>query len=179
MMKKMAAVLLASLSIAWLGADEVILKDGKVEGKLAGSSTFSPAPEREGVKAMEWIKMEKGTGIMITPTNINWSQYDTLKFDLYSPETGDGAIMLTIYSEPENATTKGNYYNFKITLDFKGWKSFAIPFKKMAVARKPAGFNKIDSLVFNSKGWNIEPKPGMKLWVDNIALSKTEAPAAK
>jgi hypothetical protein len=128
---------------------------------------------------MEWINMDKGWAIMITPTNINWSQYDTLQFDLYSPEAGDGAIMLAAYSEPENATTKGNYYCMKINLDFKGWKSFAIPFKKMTAARKPAGFNKIDSLVFNSKGWNIEPKPGMKLWVDNIELSKTEAPAAK
>lgn len=71
----------------------------------------------------------------------------------------------------DNKDSKGgDYYLKKIKIDWKGWKTFTIPFKIFGKTRKPLGWNQIDYLYFNFKGWGIKHNPNGKYYFDDIKL---------
>lgn len=177
-MKQWLAAIALVAGINLFSADLVIVGDGKVDGKISGGGVFAPAPEMQDAMAINWSKIESGEGIIIHPTVTDWSKCDTLQIKIYSAQAENHPIMLQILSEPADKSSKGNYYYIKINVNWQGWKTLDFPFKKLAVARKPVGFNKIDSIIFNSLGWDIKPKPGMKLNIAEFKLVETTAPTA-
>lgn len=105
------------------------------------------------------------------PAPQDWSQYNALRFWVYSPKAGTSTAMLTIVSE--NAETEGgDYYSTKLTFNFEGWKEFVLPFRELGKARTPAGWQKIDAVTFNASGWNQTLNPETEVVIDGIELLK-------
>jgi hypothetical protein len=67
-----------------------------------------------------------------------------------------------------------NYFNYKITLDWTGWKFFAIGLNQFTTTRAPVGWHKIDSLKFASSGWSQTPYSTTLLYFDAMKLSNEQ-----
>jgi hypothetical protein len=110
---------------------------------------------KEGKSAGKWANVVKNNRIVTGNIPHDWSAYQYLSFWVYSAEANKTSVTLVAHSETE--PTQQNYFNYKITLDWTGWKLFEIAFKDFTVTRSPVGWHKIDSLKFASTGWSQAP----------------------
>lgn len=143
----------------WSGIEAVSnpVKTGKVSGRFTG-------PER-------------GTQGRLTAPPGDWSAYNVLAMEMHSAVANDAAIILTLTSKNENDA--GDYFIHTLKVDWKGWKTVRIPFSSFGSARSPKGWNSIDAINFNFRGWNHEPKADTRLAVDNMRLEHSKDIAMK
>lgn len=128
--------------------------------------TITTDPENADNKVALWKNTKKGRDLRITPANEDWSKFNTLSIRIHSSKANGQQLMITLTSDPKDM--KGNYYYRKIKVDWTGWKTIVIPFKKMGTSRKPLGFESIQRLTFNCKGWGIEPLIDTVLHLDDV-----------
>ena len=130
---------------------------------------LSPEHHKQGQYSLHW-PAAKRTRIAIKEIPSDWSTFRALSFWCYSEKATQNKIMLTFGSE--NPDTKGgDYYIYTFTVDWTGWKQIELPFTQVSSARRPAGWNKIDNLAFNSKGWDqTNTIPGTNLFLDDMKL---------
>lgn len=149
-------------------ADPAIIFDG-AKNSLVNSSIV-PDPDNSANLTGRWNpKAGGGWGMNITPELKDWSNFDTVSFRMYSAKADNHEMMFSIASDPEDS--KGNYYFKRIKLDWTGWKSFSFPFASLGKSRNPIGWNKIDMITFNFKGWGMTPNPDAVYHIDDITVS--------
>ncbi|MCI0475726.1 MAG: alginate lyase family protein, partial [Anaerolineales bacterium] len=173
----------------WQGYDqgtEVMLKAGETPPPSFISDTqvfaaalnrwYQPMPGfessaeqvKEGKRAGKWANVAKNNRIVTDKIPHDWSAYQYLSFWVYSAEANKTSVTLVAHSETE--PTQQNYFNYKITLDWTGWKLFQIGLKEFTVTRAPVGWHKIDSLKFASSGWSQTPYSTTVLYFDAMKL---------
>lgn len=133
---------------------------------------------KKGKYSAKWVGVERGTAMMMESPPNNWSQYNLISFWLYSENANNAKIVFNCVSENEE-TEGGDYFHMQITINWKGWKEFKIPFSSFGPARTPVGWNRINRVEFYSKGWGIEPKEDTVLYFDDMKLEKSVAIAAE
>jgi len=69
------------------------------------------------------------------------------------------------------ATDGLDYYYRVLDLDWTGWKHLVLPRSAFSAYRQPAGWEKVDKVVFSSD-WNTRPKPDTVLYFDDIVLTR-------
>ncbi len=99
----------------------------------------------------------------------DWSRFDTAAFWLHA-ENATGSSFVVLFTS-ENPQTQGpDYYAYKITLDWIGWKRFVLPFLELNVARQPIGWKQIDSVCFTASGYGSTPDPNAVVRLDGFEL---------
>jgi len=138
-----------------LESDEKVVKEGEASGRwdtdAAAQVVYLAAPDMptdwEALGALEmWVHSEKPTGAVFA---------------------------VALYSE--NPETDGeDYYRCLVPVDWEGWRLLHLEPRSFAVARKPVGWRRIDSLRFAIAGWNdLKQAPGTVLRFDAIRLVKS------
>jgi hypothetical protein len=127
---------------------------------------------KEGKRAGKWANVVKNNRIVTDKIPHDWSAYQYLSFWMYSAEANKTSVTVVAHSETEVA--QQNYFNYKITLDWTGWKFFAIGLNQFTTTRAPVGWHKIDSLKFASSGWSQTPYSTTLLYFDAMKLSNEQ-----
>ena len=128
---------------------------------------------KEGKSAGKWANVVKNNRIVTGNILHDWSAYQYLSFWVYLAEANKTSVILVAHSE--NEPTQQNYFNYKITLDWTGWKLFEIAFKDFTVTRTPIGWNKIDSLKFASTGWSQTAYSTTVLYIDAMKVTNVRS----
>ncbi len=147
---------------------DVVLYDGQNNAvkHLTVKTVADPVKAKNMVGDFTGAAVGRTFGLV--PTDKDLSVYKALSFRIYAKDAQGAQLMLTLTSDPEGK--RGNYYYKKIKIDWNGWKKFTVPFDKLAVSRKPIGFNSISAINFHSRGWGITPMKTAKLFIDDIKL---------
>ena len=165
----LAAAFVCAFGIS--GYSDEVLYDGKdVGAKVKAKATKDPKDAKNMVG--EIVNANKGGALRIYPKNMDWSKYKAVSFKLHAEGAKGAQIAITLGSNPiKHDKKKGeNYYWYKFKIDWDGWKTVEIPFSKFRNARKPVGYNRITSMVFNCRGWGIKPTKTAKFLIDDIKL---------
>lgn len=99
----------------------------------------------------------------------DWSEWGAVRFLFHSPAATGATFMALIFSE--NEESEGiDYYSFRVTVDWEGWREFVLPFHELGRAREPVGWHKIDRVQFTAAGWNQTPDPETVVVLDGFEL---------
>ena len=75
-----------------------------------------------------------------------------------------------LYSDSNKTPWRDAYY-YPLKIDWSGEREIEIPLKDFYVYENPAGFNKIDELMFSTKFIKQQPHPDTLLYIDDIQFS--------
>ena len=148
-------------------ADEILFDGSKF---TFINSVLKPDPTNKDNKVALWKNSQKGKVITIKMADKDLSKFKALTFNMYvsenAPEDGCAIIFRS-----ENKDSKGaDYYYKKIKFNWKGWKTLVIPLKKLTVARKPLGIDKIERIYFANRGWGNKPNDNAVYYFDDMKL---------
>jgi len=164
--------------------------------RLGGAENFAPLcnfekiedwrgfeQDREHVKrgkvSAKWSNMHLVPRVASPAILHDWTKFNCLKVWIYSEKAVDTAFMIIAHSEnPE--TRGGDYYGFKVPLNFAGWKEFTFRIKRknrfISGARSPLGFDKIQKITFTALGWGNQPNPDAVVYIDQPMLAVEPEP---
>lgn len=154
-MKHTLSLLIALLStpllaLDWSGGESVALEDGT-----------------QGVR---WIPKQSAALKRSFSPPADWSAYGMLRFRLHSAKATQASFMLLLASD--NPKSEGaDYYSYRITQDWEGWRTFELPFAELGITREPLGWQSIQSATFTAAGWNNTPHPDAVLMLGNWELT--------
>jgi hypothetical protein len=63
-----------------------------------------------------------------------------------------------------------DYYDYRFTVDWTGWRLLRVPFADFRPARHPVGWHAIRSVQFSADGWGHEPRPDTVLVLDDLSF---------
>lgn len=137
------------------------------------NATVSTAQYMSGSVSAFWDGVNQDAWKFMTLTEMptDWSNYDTLKFSMYSAVANNARFVITAVSK--NINGSGDYYIYNVDVNWSGWKEFNIPFSSFTAVRSPAGWQKIDSINFCNKGYTAIIKPDTVLYLDNLCLKNS------
>lgn len=101
----------------------------------------------------------------------DWTSYNGLKLWIYNAGKPPVSFMIVAVSQRDHEAF--SYYAHRVVVDWEGWKEVWIPFSAFEPNRDPAGWNKIDSLLFTSKGWALKPSADAVLYLDGLRLANS------
>ncbi|MBQ9116327.1 MAG: hypothetical protein IJY04_04840, partial [Clostridia bacterium] len=112
------------------------------------------------------------SGVMPGEINItNWAEYDTLCFSVYSPGKCGATVQIRISGPNVAGTNMDPYFRYQFTVDWEGWKDFAIPFDDLSSNYNPT-LNNLNTLYFDCSGWDMTPNSACELNFSRFKLSK-------
>jgi len=132
-----------------------------------------PAVLHKGLPSLKW---EHGRHAIAVTDRIphDWSAHNCLSFALRSAKATGASFVIRLSSEADSEGM--DYFSFSVTLDWTGWKEFAIPFSEWAQARNPVGWSKIDHIAFIAEGWGNHPNPESVVHIADLRLGRCEGP---
>ena len=71
---------------------------------------------------------------------------------------------------PTGGSDGWDYYSKSLRVDWTGWKHFRLAKEDFSVARKPIGWQWIDSITISAAGWGHEPDAETVLYFDDVRL---------
>ena len=103
--------------------------------------------------------------------------YDSLYINIYSKEKTSSTFIIVVNCqerEPDSKSSSTNsYISYYITMNFKGWKQFKIPFSEFTKNYSP-DISKVTSVCFHSKGWSQVPDPTSIIYIDKFFFTKAK-----
>lgn len=100
--------------------------------------------------------------------NLNWTQYQSINFWVYSEKKTDASI--AVYLEnTQNGSKPWRYQYSHFKADFKGWKKISIDLADMNPVRF-GSMKGIDRIGFSAYGWDCVPNAETVLYIDDIYL---------
>lgn len=132
-----------------------------------------PSLSYRGSPALKWDHA-KAAGVRTDRIPHDWADWNCLRFALHSAKAAGASFVLILPSEAESEGM--DYFSFSFTLDWTGWKEFAIPFNEMTRVRNPVGWSKIDSIMFTAQGWGNEPNPESVVHIADLRLARCDGP---
>ena len=101
--------------------------------------------------------------------------YDSLYINIYSKEKTSSTFIIALNCQerqPDSkSSSKNAYLSYYVTMNFKGWKQFKIPFTEFTKNYSP-DIRKVTSLCFHAKGWSQVPDPTSVLYIDKFFFTK-------
>lgn len=126
-------------------------------------------PKAHGDVAARWEGAGTGRVAQLRPAPADWAKHNCLVMELHADT--DGARHFIVAATSSNETGKaGSYFIHRLTVNWRGWRTVRIPLVVFGEARSPKGWHAIEYLTLHSRGWNIEPTPGMVIHLDNVRL---------
>ena len=145
--------------------DETITSSGKFSYKWANPDknnyinlvNFLPKPNENGYR--------------------DFSIYDSLFINIYSKEKTSSTFIIVLNCQerqPDSISSSTNaYISYLVTINFKGWKEFKIPFREFNKNYSP-DITKVTSLSFHSKGWSQVINPQSVVYIDKFFFTKSK-----
>lgn len=128
-----------------------------------------------GLPVAKW-EQAKSASVTTEAIPHDWSAYNCISFALYSDKATGSNFVLVLRSEtPESEAM--DYFIYRVSVDWTGWKRFEIPYTEMAIAGCPRGFSKIDSITMSADGWDCKPNPETVLRIADLRLTTIPSPA--
>ena len=141
----------------------------KVSG-LAISSSYT----KNASYSLAWTKSDFARKITI-PAKSDWTSGQNLKFWMYSGDKTESSFGFVVVSD--NLQTIGtDYYEAKITTDFKGWKNIFIPLSEFKSCGTPAGFSNVSHIELWPVGDNYNMSASADIYFDNMYLTNDAPP---
>lgn len=127
---------------------------------------------RQGAYAGYWADHHRYPSIICTNVVRDVSMYGAFSLSIYSAvDTGQ---IVTVGVLSDDASTAGkDWYFFKFSIDWKGWKRIEIPFTSFTPWEKPLGWSSIGAIAFFTKAFGHQPSPRTALWLDDIRFTET------
>lgn len=143
------------------GGDKALLQGALPSSEMA----------KVGKHAGKWVDHVANPNLIAVDVPQDWSEWDTISLWLYSGKANGAEFMMLIYSE--NPDSDGaDYYWHQFKLDWTGWKQFRFAFWELGRARRPVGFQKIDSVRFAADGWGNEPRADSVVYIDGVGIER-------
>ncbi|MCX6910947.1 MAG: heparinase II/III family protein [Verrucomicrobia bacterium] len=102
----------------------------------------------------------------------NWSRFGAISFWLHSEKATGSSFV--VFFPSENPKSQGDdYYSWRITLDWMGWKQFVLPLNELGATREPIGWHHIQSVSFIAHGYGNKPDPTAVVRLDGVELLAT------
>lgn len=150
-------ILLVGLSVTLSLPALSLLEQGHINGTLALGKV-------EKFDGQEVIKLNmQGWGAVITTAESDWSNYQNIRFTLYS--AGPRADIMITAGEKN-----GNYFYYKLNVNWTGWKTITLPLKDFHASKPQSDWKRIIKLHFSPKGWGIEPNPDAVCYLSQLYL---------
>lgn len=109
-----------------------------------------------------------GLGCSFQPAQ-DWSKFNAVAFWLHS-EKATGSRFVLLFPSENRESDGSDYYSFRITLDWTGWKQFVLPFNELGASRRPIGWKHIEGIRFTASGYNNTPDPAAVVRLDGLEL---------
>ena len=119
-------------------------------------------PIKQGKAALQWSMHTKKSSIKCLDAPGDLSAFNTMSFWVHSKMADDSTFVILFESRLDKDVF--SYYSKKVTVDWVGWKLLVFSFESFAQSRNPAGWHKIDTILFTAKGWNQNPND-QTVWV--------------
>lgn len=133
---------------------------------------------KSGDVSLKWAEPNLKKSLSHTGFNGDWSGYNCLALDMYNKDMNGSTLTLLAYSD-NDSTDGGDYYQYRLSIDFIGWKKVLIPWKDFTVARSPKGWDKITSFSIATTWSATAERPtslmdGTELFIDKIYVTTEE-----
>eukprot|EP00026_Physarum_polycephalum_P000946 Phypoly_transcript_00947.p1 GENE.Phypoly_transcript_00947~~Phypoly_transcript_00947.p1 ORF type:complete len:1258 (+),score=163.50 Phypoly_transcript_00947:35-3808(+) len=139
---------------------------------FVSSVSLSTKYVKEGTCSFEWKNQVAGAQFSKTNVITDWSSASHVSWWMYNVVSNNALITLVLYSE--NATSSGiDYFSYRITLNWTGWKLFNISRSAFPASRFPVGWNKIDSVTWSSS-WSATPNPTSHVFIDAFHVYRAD-----
>ena len=174
MLQRIALIAIAAVVGTTVHAQErpTLLVSDCEDGALWEGGQISDDFVRGGDHSLFWRLDDDGHQISIGEIPHDWSDYNTLVFDLYCPVATGSPFWLILPSEdPEQEGP--DYYSLRLNLDWEGWQQFTLPFDEFGATRHPVGWQNIGAFRMHS-AWAPDTiiDPEAVVYVDNIRLEQ-------
>ena len=145
--------------------DEKIISSGKYSYKWANQEKntyinlgdFLPSPDENGYR--------------------DFTIFDSLYINIYSEEKTSSTFLVALNCQETVPDSKSSstvaYLSYLVTMNFKGWKEFKIPFTDFSKKNLP-DLTKVTGLCFHSKGWSQVPDPKSVIYIDKFYFTKSK-----
>lgn len=161
------ALLILPLKVIAVSAADVVIDDFENIGDWGGL-TLNSATRLSGTSSGSWDNQTAKNQIrknFLTPLDVSGTGF--VQFWAYSGKANNALIELVFDSENPAITGKPeldgwDYYKYRLTVDWIGWRYFRIPLAKFGSVRNPIGWNKINYVALYAQ------------WGDHPALSDTQ-----
>jgi len=157
---------------AW--PEEVRQAFGFEDARCWGGGTLVTSPRKSGDGALKWDMHTKTPALSRTAGPHDLSAFNRMSFWLHSSHSNGATFMVILKSVREKGTN--SYYSNKVTVDWTGWKKIELHFQSFGRARDPAGWNKIDSILFTASGWEQTPEDESVWVLDDLDFDYTSEP---
>lgn len=150
----------------WIGLDldTEIVHNGTAAGRWDDQG--SKGDIRQHFILKTFLSPTSGTAMPIDASGMK-----TVNFWMYSAVANDAQIELIFNSDNAATPDGGDYYRYRIYVDWSGWRYFSIPLNKFIIARTPVGWSNIDSVALHAYGWGHYPLPDTMLVLDDMRLA--------
>lgn len=101
----------------------------------------------------------------------DWSAFDEMRLWIYN--AGKKPVPMVIVLLSRDDPKAFSYFSYRLTVDWEGWKEVVIPLAYFDSRNAPAGWQKIDSMMFSVDGWGLKPDPAAVLYLDGLTLRGT------
>lgn len=100
----------------------------------------------------------------------DWSDATELSLWIYNAGPKPVPLMVALVSR---ADAQGfSYFGYRMTVEREGWNEVRIPISYFQPSGNPAGWQKIDSVMFAVDGWGMKPSPDAVLYLDGLTLHR-------
>lgn len=174
-MPRRALVVVSALTltgIAWAQERPTLPISDCEDAALWTGGEASTEHVTEGGGSIRWRLADEGYQLRLDEIPHDWSEHNTLVFDVYSEKATDSPFWLLLPSE--NPETEGpDYFSLRLRLDFEGGRHYTLPFDEIGKARSPVGWHAIELFRLHS-AWAPDTvvDPEAVIYVDNIRLER-------
>lgn len=151
----------------------VVRMNDKAMIEKDGVAAASSLRRKTSLYTAKWDKHTKNQAEGKTLTfpvseNLDWTQYQSVNFWVYSEKKTDASI--AVYLENTKTGSKPWRYEYShFKADFKGWKRVSIDLADMNPVRF-GSMKDIDRIGFSAYGWDCVPNAETVLYIDDIYL---------
>ncbi len=127
----------------------------------------------EGAHSGLWDDHVSQTSVRKTfATPLDLSAADLLVLWVHS-EVANGALIELIFDAEDPASAGWDYYRYRITVDWVGWRQLSIPRAAFSRARAPIGWHQINYVQLSASGWGHTALPDTVLRLDDLRATAT------
>lgn len=123
---------------------------------------------KTGMYSAHWAD-HVGVGVInFTNAERDWSDCESITFDVYSESVTNGKIAMMVYCDYVPAPGKTMSYMQKtFTLDWTGWKTFNWSLDEFTVGNQ-ADFAKVNRVEFIANGWGCAPYDESEIYIGSV-----------
>lgn len=125
---------------------------------------------KTGGKSGLWKNHEVNKSVGSGSIPHDWSDAEELSLWIFNAGKKPVPLMVVLVSraEPQGFS----YFGYRMTVDWEGWNEVRIPVSYFQPSGNPAGWQKIDSVMFTADGWGMKPSPDAVLYLDGLTLHR-------